>query len=94
MLLLTMLNGSRTIVYFPVQKIYFHQDDDRNEVLNLFKRMLTYKNFIVGNSTFTLWAALISSDKNSKVIIDEKFSYQLNMNESKLFSDWIIVKSS
>ena len=57
--------------------------------------MLTYKNFIVGNSTlFTLWAALISSDKNSKVIIDEKFSYQLNMNESKLFSNWIIVKSS
>ena len=49
--------------------------------LNLFKRMLTYKNFIVGNSTFTLWAALLS-DKNSKVIIDEKFSYQLNMNDN------------
>tara|TARA_B100001057_G_scaffold498998_1_gene607953 strand:+ start:1603 stop:2427 length:825 start_codon:yes stop_codon:yes gene_type:complete len=79
---------------FSNAKNIFPPSDDRNEVLNLFKRMLTYKNFIVGNSTFTLWAALISSDKNSKVIIDEKFSYQLNMNESKLFSDWIIVKNS
>tara|TARA_A100001011_G_C14313667_1_gene846871 strand:- start:2612 stop:3436 length:825 start_codon:yes stop_codon:yes gene_type:complete len=78
---------------FSSAKNIFPPSDDRNEVLHLFKRMLTYKNFVVGNSTFTLWAALISSDDNSKVFIDEKFSHQLNMSESKLFSDWIIVKS-
>ena len=79
---------------FSNAKNIFPPSDDRNEVLNLFKKMLTYKNFIVGNSTFTLWAALISSDKNSKVILEEKFFHKLNINESKLFSKWITVKNS
>lgn len=79
---------------FSNAKNIFPPSDDRNEVLKLFKQMLTYKNFIVGNSTFTLWAALISSDKNSKVILEEKFFHRLNMNESELFSNWITVKNS
>jgi len=76
---------------FSKAKNIYPPTDNRESVLELFTKMLTYQNYIVGNSTFTLWAAIIAADVNSKVIIDKKFGEKIKTNESKNFLNWISI---
>ena len=45
----------------------------RNEVLSTFGKMLSFENYIIANSTFSWWAARISSTENSKVLYPNPF---------------------
>jgi len=79
---------------FSYAKNIYPPSDNKKDVLELFKHMLKYKNYIVGNSTFCLWAALISSSTDSKVIIEKKFSEDIRLNETVNFSKWLVIKNS
>ena len=54
-------------------------------VLKDFKMMINSKNFIVGNSTFSLFASLIGHEKDSIIVIDKNF-YE-NIKNIKYFSE-------
>ena len=45
----------------------------RNEVLSTFGKMLSFENYVIANSTFSWWAARISSTENSKVLYPNPF---------------------
>ena len=67
----------------------FPPSDDKDKVIELFSSMLTYKNFIVGNSTFSFWGALVGSNTDSKIVISKKFAQMLNLDSSYQFSNLI-----
>ena len=67
----------------------FPPSDDKDKVIELFSRMLNYKNFIIGNSTFSFWGALVGSNIDSKIIISKKFAQKLNLDFSNQFSSLI-----
>ena len=54
-------------------------------VLKDFKMMINSKNFIVGNSTFSLFASLIGHDKDSIIVIEKNF-YE-NIKNIKFLSE-------
>jgi hypothetical protein len=43
--------------------------DDKDETIETFSRMLRYKHFIVGNSSFAFWAAYLKSNEDSTVVV-------------------------
>ena len=64
-------------------------EEYKDKVIELFSSMLTYKNFIVGNSTFSFWGALVGSNTDSKIVISKKFAQMLNLDSSYQFSNLI-----
>ena len=46
-------------------------DDDIKETIDTFSQMLNFENYIVGNSSYSLWAALLSSNNESLVIVPD-----------------------
>ena len=67
----------------------FPPSDEKDKVIELFSKMLDYKNFIIGNSTFSFWGALVGSNVDSKVVISKKFAQMLNLDLGKQFSNLI-----
>ncbi len=49
------------------------QQSYKNNVLSTFGEMLNFENYIIANSTFSWWAAKISSKKNSKILYPDPF---------------------
>ena len=43
--------------------------DDKNETIETFSRMLRYKHFLAGNSSFAFWAAYLKSKEDSTVVV-------------------------
>lgn len=43
--------------------------DEPDEVINLFSKMITFENFIIGNSTFSLVAAILGSNNDSRIVV-------------------------
>lgn len=46
-----------------------YKKDDKNETLETFEKMLSYQHYIVGNSSFSFWAAFLAEDTDSIVIV-------------------------
>lgn len=67
----------------------FPPSDEKDKVIELFSKMLNYKNFIIGNSTFSFWGALVGSNVDSKIVISKKFAQMLNLDLGKQFSNLI-----
>ena len=63
--------------------------DQRDEVIDLFSEMLSYKNFVVGNSTFSFWGALLGSNEKSTVIISKDFYSKIELETNNKFNNWI-----
>ncbi len=57
-----------------------HSSNSVEDTLETFAKMLTYENFIVGNSTFSLIPALISNEKNKKIIIADPWYRNTKIN--------------
>ena len=61
---------------------------NEHDVWNAFTKMLNYNNFIIANSTFSWWAAIISSNDNSFVTQPEPFFNAFNNAQLKV-PEWI-----
>ena len=59
--------------FSDAKNIYPQQstDDDIKETIDTFSQMLNFENYIVGNSSYSLWAALLSSNNESLVIVPD-----------------------
>jgi len=60
-----------------------------NSVLSTFKEMLGYENFIIANSTYSWWAAVLGSDDKSVVTCPSPF-YKTHNNNLEL-NNWVIL---
>ena len=74
-------------IFSDAQNIY-----SSNNILDDFSEMLKCENFIVGNSTFSLMAAHIKENINTKIVIADPW---FRKNEyKKLFNDnWIKINN-
>ena len=59
-----------------------------NDVWSTFIKMLNYNNYIIANSTFSWWAAIISYDNKSTIIQPEPFFHAFNNAQLKV-PEWI-----
>ena len=66
--------------------------DDVNETLITFSKMLNYKHFIVGNSSFAFWPAFIRSDESSLVTVPEPW-FRNNDHPTLHKSSWHIIEN-
>ena len=66
--------------------------DNKNETLKDFSRMLSYSNFIIGNSSYSFWAALIGSDNDSVVIVAEPW-FRDHQHPVLKLDNWYSVKN-
>ena len=57
----------KNMKYFKVLKIFIIRQI-RRDTLIAFSQMLQFQNFITANSTFSLTAALLSQNKNTKIL--------------------------
>ena len=67
--------------------------DDKEETIKTFSKMLKYRNFIVGNSSFAFWAAFLRSDKNSIVTVPDPW-FRNNDHQTLKKANWITVKNN
>ena len=66
--------------------------DDSKETIETFSKMLSYKNFIAGNSSFAFWAAFIRSDDNSYVTVPKPW-FRNNSHPTLKKDNWFIVEN-
>lgn len=82
---------------FDIAENIYGPKDKPQEVIQLFSKMLQHNNFIVGNSTFSLIAAILSLEKNKKILISKPWFRNKNkdiFNEKKLDHDnWIFIEN-
>ncbi len=66
--------------------------NEPSEILEIFNAMINFENYIVGNSTFSLVAAVLSETNNSRVIVSDPWFRNSNkyMNYKK---NWIKIKN-
>jgi hypothetical protein len=70
-----------------------HIGDDKEETIKTFSKMLKYRNFIVGNSSFAFWAAFLRSDKNSIITVPDPW-FRNNDHQTLKKPNWITVKNN
>ena len=70
--------------------IYIDESHGWKNDLQYFEIMKSCKNFIIANSTYSWWAATLSTSKN-KIVVTPKQWLKLNLRESIRPSDWIQV---
>ena len=74
------------------KNLLFDGKDNKNETLKDFSRMLSYSNFIIGNSSYSFWAALIGSDNDSIVIVAEPW-FRDHQHPVLKLDNWYSVKN-
>lgn len=78
----------RENIKIPGFKVYYETgDDDVREKLTM---MMSCKNFIVSNSSFSWWAQYLSQNKNKIVIGPEKM-YELDIDSELILDTWVNV---
>lgn len=66
--------------------------DDKEETIATFSKMLNYKNFIAGNSSFAFWAAFIRSDSSSLVSVPNPW-FRNNSHPTLKKDNWFEIKN-
>jgi len=79
--------------YFRNAKLIHKPLDSVEEIKKTFDSMINFENYIVGNSTFSLVASILSESKNSKIIIAEPW-FKNNQKKIKYKNKWIRIKNS
>ena len=74
------------------QKNFSNKEEEKNDILKTFGRMLQYKHFIVGNSTFAFWAAFIKSDAESICIVPDPW-FRNHSHPVLKKEEWITVEN-
>lgn len=54
---------------FKIANNIYGPEEDPNKVISLFSKMINHEHFIIGNSTFSFFAAFLGEKNNSKVLI-------------------------
>ncbi len=77
------------------KNIYYQEssDDDIKETIETFSEMLNYENYIVGNSSYSLWAALLSANSSSLVIVPDPW-FRHDEHPVLKRKNWISVENS
>ena len=74
---------------FGKNKDYIIVSNEKNNLIDEFVMMLSCNNFILANSSFSWWAAFLSSNFNKTVIAPSKW-FNANINTSDLIpKEWI-----
>ena len=63
-----------------MQKKIVYSSNSIDDTLETFAEMLSYENFIVGNSTFSLVPALLSNSKNKKIFVADPWFRNTNID--------------
>lgn len=66
--------------------------DDRDETIITFSKMLNYKHFIAGNSSFAFWAAFIRSDESSIVTVPKPW-FRNNNHPTLQKANWYVIEN-
>ncbi len=72
--------NNREKVYREAKNIYTGENE---EVLEVFSNMMHYKNYIISNSSFSFFAAYLSSNENTYVIYPDPWFKSLNVEIAK-----------
>ena len=75
------------------QKNFTNKKEEIDDILKTFGKMLQYKHFIVGNSTFAFWAAFIKSDNESICIVPKPW-FKNHSHPVLKKEDWITVENT
>ena len=75
-----------------VNKIY-GPEKEPNKILTLFSKMMNHENYFVCNSTFSFFAALIGSTKNSEIFIADPW-FRNRESKNLSFKNWKKIKNS
>tara|TARA_B100001057_G_scaffold500029_1_gene613081 strand:+ start:28700 stop:29566 length:867 start_codon:yes stop_codon:yes gene_type:complete len=78
-------------IFNDTEKIY-SQEDNIDKTVQHFSEMIKFENFIVGNSTYSLMAAIIRDNKFSKIIIADPWFRNQKYNDFQ-YTDWIKIKN-
>ena len=70
----------------------YSENDLNNDPIETFAKMLSYNNFIVGNSTFSLIAAFIVESNSSIVVIADPWFREI-MHPGFDFKNWIKIEN-
>lgn len=70
----------------------FDNMDDRDETISTFSKMLCYKHFVVGNSSFAFWAAFLKGKNDSVVVVPEPW-FKNNDHPVLKKIDWHTVRN-
>ena len=77
---------------FSIAQNIYGPEDEPDKVVELFSKMIQHKHFIIGNSTFSLIAAVLSEQDNSIIIIASPwFRNKDKKNLSK--ENWIQIEN-
>ena len=80
-------------IYAQSSKTSSHNEqDDFNETISTFASMLNYRHYIISNSSFSFWAAFLSSTRESIVIVPDPW-FKNNNHPLLKKENWITVKN-
>ena len=77
--------------FFDALKVH-PPSDDPTEILKLFCKMLNFENYVVGNSTFSLIAAVLSENDNSQIIVSNPW-FRNSRKFLNFKSKWVKIKN-
>jgi len=80
-------------IYSQSSKTSSHNErDDFNETISTFASMLNYRHYIVSNSSFSFWAAFLSTSEDSIVTVPDPW-FKNNNHPILKKDNWITVKN-
>lgn len=80
-------------MFSRVNNIYSKDNSSKNDdTLETFSKMLNYKNFIVGNSSFSFWPAYINSTITSRVVVAEPW-FKNSQHPTLKETNWHVVEN-
>ncbi len=83
---------NKQTLFEKVNKIYGPEKDPK-KVLYLFSEMMNHENYFICNSTFSFFAALIGSTKNSKIFIADPW-FRNRESKNLSFENWKKIQNS
>ena len=75
---------------FNVNKLF---NDKKDDVLETFKKMTQFQNFIISNSTFSFLAAFLGQEKSSLIYCPYPWMRNSDVEINNFPKDWIVVRN-